>query len=93
MPVRPSLQLGGEQGQQLEVRAGDILVIPAGVGHKNLDSSELGVAGAYFDGRDWDLKRGMEGERPQADKNIAALPVPSTDPLLGADAGLPKIWR
>jgi uncharacterized protein YjlB len=86
------VHLGGEQGQKVELNAGDIVIIPAGVGHKNLGSTDLGVVGAYPEGRSWDLKRGLAGERPQADKNIAALPIPSTDPLLGKEAGLTKIW-
>ncbi|MCK8493345.1 MULTISPECIES: cupin domain-containing protein [Spirosoma] len=87
------LHLGGENGQKINVQAGDILVIPAGVGHKNLGSENLGIVGAYPDGREWDVNRGLAGERPQTDKNIAALPIPATDPLLGKTAGLPTIWR
>jgi uncharacterized protein YjlB len=86
------LHLGGEQGKKIEVQAGDIIIIPAGVGHKNLRSENLGVVGAYPDGRSWDINRGQPGERPQADKNIAALPIPLTDPLLGKEQGLPTIW-
>lgn len=86
------LHLGGEAGQKVTVQAGDILVIPAGVGHKNLGSDHLGVVGAYPDGRPWDVNRGLPGERPQTDKNIAALPIPATDPLLGKGSGLPIIW-
>ena len=87
------LQLGGPQGQRVRVQAGDILVIPAGVGHKNLGSTHLGVVGAYPDGRHWDLNRGLPGERPEADQHIAALPLPATDPLLGPQQGLPTLWR
>ena len=86
------LHLGGEQGQKVAVRAGDIIVIPAGVGHKNLESSNLGVVGAYPDGRSWDLNRGLDGERPQTDKNIAALPIPTADPFQGKNKGLTEIW-
>jgi uncharacterized protein YjlB len=86
------LHLGGEQGQKVEVRAGDILIIPAGVGHKNLNSDGLGIVGAYPDGREWDVNKGLPGERPQTDRNIAALPVPGTDPLWGKEKGLTKIW-
>ena len=86
------VQLGGENGAKLEVEAGDIIIIPAGVGHKNLHSQGLGVVGAYPDGRSWDLKRGLPGERPKADQNIAALPIPSADPLMGERDGLIKIW-
>ena len=86
------VHLGGEKGEKVKVQAGDILIIPAGVGHKNLESDSLGVVGAYPDGRSWDLKRGLPGERPDADKNIAALPIPEADPLLGINEGLRKIW-
>jgi uncharacterized protein YjlB len=87
------LHLGGEQGQKIKVQAGDIIVIPAGVGHKNLGSDNLGIVGAYPDGRSWDVNKGLPGERPGTDKTIAALPIPVTDPLRGKDTGLPVIWR
>ena len=86
------LQLGGEAGKKLELSAGDIIIIPAGVGHKNLGSENLGVTGAYADGNNWDVNRGAPGERPQADQNIAALPTPATDPFSGEE-GLPQIWK
>lgn len=77
------VHLGGEQGEKVQIEAGDIIVIPAGVGHKNLGGKNLGVVGAYPDGRNWDLMRGLVDERPEADQNIAALPLPGTDPFLG----------
>ncbi len=86
------VHLGGEQGEKVEIHAGDVIIIPAGVGHKNLGSSDLGVVGAYPDGRSWDLMRGHPGERPSADNNIAAVPMPATDPLYGPDEGLPQLW-
>jgi uncharacterized protein YjlB len=87
------LHVGGENGARVEVQAGDVIVIPAGVGHKNLRSSQdFGVVGAYPDGRDWDLLKGEKGERPTADNNIASLPLPDFDPILGKDDGLKKIW-
>ncbi len=87
------LHLGGEQGEKVSIKAGDIIIIPAGVGHKNLGSTNLGIVGAYPDGRSWDLLRGLEGERPQADENIAALPIPSADPLYGKNGGLLEVWK
>ncbi len=86
------VHLRGEQGQKEDIRAGDIIVIPAGVGHKNLDSEGLGVVGAYPDGRSWDINKGLPGERPQTDKNIAALPIPTYDPVQGKGQGLVIIW-
>ena len=88
-----TVRLGGEQGEDFTVRAGDVIVIPAGVGHKNLGASgDFGVVGAYPDGRDWDLLTGKPGERPQADKNIASLPIPRNDPVYGPDGPLRKVW-
>ncbi|WP_026464297.1 cupin domain-containing protein [Adhaeribacter aquaticus] len=88
------LQMGGEKGKEVTVQAGDIMVIPAGVGHKCISHSDhFTVVGAYPDGMRADLKRGDKGDRPQADKNIAAVPFPKTDPLLGNNGGLITIWK
>lgn len=87
------LHLGGEEGKKIEVTAGDIIVIPAGVGHKNLGSENFKIVGAYPGGSDYDIRKGKEGERPEADKNIAAVPLPDADPFLGKEDGVPEIWR
>jgi uncharacterized protein YjlB len=89
-----TLQLGGAQhGGRFAVKAGDVLVIPAGVGHKNLSSSaDFRVVGAYPGGRQWDLLRGLPGERPSADRNIAGVPLPERDPLYGAEGPLLRLW-
>jgi uncharacterized protein YjlB len=88
------LRLGGEDGQTLDVRAGDVIAIPAGVAHQNLGASaDFGVVGAYPGGSQWDLLRGLPGERPEAERNIAALPLPDNDPLYGADGPLRQIWQ
>lgn len=88
------LKMGGEQGETIVVHAGDILVIPAGVSHKNLESSpDFRVVGAYPDGSSYDLMTGMPGERPGADRNIASVPVPDTDPLTGREGGLTEAWE
>ena len=91
-----NVRLGGEGGGGIEavLSAGDVVVIPAGVGHCNLGASgDFGVVGAYPDGHTWDLLRGRPGERPQADRNIAALPLPIDDPLYGPDGPLRQVWR
>ena len=89
-----TLRLGGEHGENLEVQAGDVIVIPAGVAHQNLAASDdFGVVGAFPEGRDWDLLRGLPGERPKADRNIAALPMPDSDPVYGAKGPSRHIWK
>lgn len=87
------MHLGDENGQKVKVQAGDIIVMPAGVGHKNLGSDDLGIVGAYKDGRDWDVNKGLPGERPKADENITALPKPKTDPFTGISGDLLTHWR
>jgi uncharacterized protein YjlB len=89
-----TLRLGGAQGTTVEVHPGDVIVIPAGVGHQNLGSgADFSVVGAYPGGRRWDLLRGLPGERPQADHNIAAVPLPDNDPLYGSNGPLKRIWK
>lgn len=89
-----SLRLGGEHGKNVEVQAGDVIVIPAGVAHQNIGASDdFGVVGAYPGGRGWDLLRGLLGERPKADHNIAALPIPDNDPIYGAKGPLRQLWK
>lgn len=88
------LHLGGEKGQKIRVQVGDIMVIPAGVGHKRLEASDdFRVVGAYPEGKDYDVLRGEATERPQADKNIAAVPLPKSDPLTGQTGGLLLLWK
>jgi uncharacterized protein YjlB len=87
------VQLGGERGVVLAVKAGDAMAIPAGGGHKNLGASpDLLVVGAYPPGQDWDLCRGKPGERPEALENIARVPLPSIDPVYGKGGPLVKLW-
>jgi uncharacterized protein YjlB len=88
-----TVQFGGEQGVRLEVKAGDVAVVPAGVAHKRLRSSGVfGVVGAYPVGQKWDMCYGREGERPGTDRVIAAVPIPGYDPVLGADGPLVQLW-
>lgn len=88
------LLLGGPQGREVFVQKGDVLVIPAGVAHKNLGAENaVGVIGAYPGGRDYDMNYGKPGERSEADDRIRKVPVPANDPVYGRDQGLFKIWK
>lgn len=87
------LQLGGEQGRVFEVSAGDVIVLPAGTGHKKLSSStDFMVVGAYPPGFSSDLLRGEPGERPAADQRIAKVPLPQTDPVGGQGGPVLEKW-
>lgn len=88
------VRFGGDRGLVVDFQAGDVVVIPAGVGHKNLgDSPDFGVVGAYPAGQENDLCRGMEGERPEADRAIAQVPLPSADPVYGRGGPLHSFWE
>ena len=88
------LMLGGPEGREFDVEAGDVIVIPAGVAHRRLDSSgDFLVVGCYPPGQDWDLLRGEPGDRPQADRNIAAVPMPRSDPVGGPQGALMTHWK
>ena len=78
------VQLGGPSGPVVTLRAGDGVLIPAGVGHCRLAASDdLSVVGAYPGGADWDLVRATPEARAAAIARIAAVPVPEHDPVLG----------
>jgi uncharacterized protein YjlB len=88
-----TVQFGGERGTKQKVTAGDVIIIPAGVAHKNLGaSSDFGVVGAYPAGQQWDMNYGQASERPQVDENIARVAMPEFDPVYGVDGPLKKSW-
>jgi len=88
------VQLGGEAGLKLAAGAGDVLILPAGLAHKNLWSShDFRVVGAYPQGTTWDMNYGKTGERPAVDENIALVPLPENDPVYGAMGALGKHWK
>jgi len=88
------VQFGGEDGLKLAAGAGDVLILPAGLAHKNLWSShDFRVVGAYPRGTTWDMNYGKAGERPGADENIARVPLPETDPVYGSGGQLLKHWN
>jgi uncharacterized protein YjlB len=87
------VQLGGEKGIVLSVGRGDVVIIPAGVAHKNLGAGrDFRVVGAYPFGQVVDMNYGKSGERPQTDQNIARVPLPGTDPIYGIKGPLQEHW-
>jgi uncharacterized protein YjlB len=81
-------RLGGERGPVLTLRAGDAVLIPAGVAHKNEGQSpDFRAVGAYPRGMSVDMRLGREAERAVDARRIAALPPPAPDPVLGAATG------
>ena len=81
------IEVFGEGGKQLRIAAGDAIVMPAGVSHMMIGSSDdLMMCGGYADGRDWDNCQQEffdETLRRAAVKRIMMLPIPTTDPVTG----------
>lgn len=76
------VQIGGKNGKMVELYAGDVVIIPAGVGHYSLDNSHpYLVVGGYPDGASWDMiynekdKYIKAKERIQKLKKYEKLPV------------------
>lgn len=87
------VKMGGEQGEEISISTGDVTVIPAGVGHCNVESSgEFRVIGAYPDGRSYDLCIGKADERPEVLQNIREVPLPDFDPISGEKDPLYQYW-
>jgi uncharacterized protein YjlB len=75
---------GGPGGREVTVRAGDVVVIPAGVAHRNVGQRhDLLVVGAYPGGAECDILRGEPAEYDAALRAIHAVALPDTDPVLG----------
>jgi uncharacterized protein YjlB len=81
-------RLGGARGLVLTLRAGDAVLIPAGVAHKNEGQSpDFSAVGAYPRGMRVDMRYGQEAEHAVDARRIAALPPPAPDPVFGSSTG------
>ena len=86
------LVLGGPQGRQFTVCAGDVLLLPTGTGHCELSKTEdFAVVGAYPPDQHWDICRAAPDAA--AIERMRGLPFPQVDPVYGIDGPLAKHWR
>jgi uncharacterized protein YjlB len=81
-----SLRLGGEAGSLFRLKAGDMLILPAGVGHRRVGSDDgLKVVGAYPRGQShYDMKH--------KGRTIPKVALPVTDPFYGEEGPLIRAW-
>ncbi|MGB6408560.1 MAG: cupin domain-containing protein [Planococcus donghaensis] len=87
------LRIGGDHGENFRVSTGDVVLLPAGTGHKLLESSQdFQVIGAYPEGKSYNLKTGKVEERPFVLDDIQNTPVPKTDPVFGSSGPVTKHW-
>ncbi|VGO21390.1 hypothetical protein [Pontiella sulfatireligans] len=87
------VQFGGPKGTILEAAAGDVVILPAGLAHKNVGcSSDFQTLGCCPAGQAPDMQYGKPGERPATDQVIAHVPLPLLDPIFGQGGPLAEAW-
>lgn len=85
------LLLGGAQGREVEIAAGDALVLPAGTGHRRLSAStDFLAVGAYPRGAQVDMQRTASVATRAA---ILHVPMPEADPVGGVHGPLMRLWK
>jgi uncharacterized protein YjlB len=88
-------EFGGPTGVRRVLSAGDIVVIPAGVGHFGIEFSEdLRLTGAFPIGCSiHDFRLGYVSEYDQVFRSARSVPLPAFDPLQGARGPLINVWN
>jgi uncharacterized protein YjlB len=87
------VRFGGDKGKEFEIAAGDVAILPAGTGHQCLSASrDFSVVGAYPPGPPMDLVRPTLEAHAKALKTIPEVRLPKSDPVLGKDGPLVRLW-
>jgi uncharacterized protein YjlB len=88
------VRFGGERGQEIDVAAGDVAILPAGTGHQCLwASAAFSVVGAYPPGAKMQVTRPTPENHRKALKTIPQVKLPKSDPVMGPDGPLVTLWK
>lgn len=89
-----TIRFGGARGRNISLKAGDVIVQPAGTGHQRVRASrDLLVVGAYPAKSKYDECRATRAEHDRSLKAIVRTGRPRTDPVYGANGPLKTLWR
>lgn len=87
------VQFGGNKGSLLTLKTGDVAILPAGTGHRNLGASQdFLVVGAYPPTGTYDLCTCSE-DHARALKTIPKTAKPRRDPVYGTKGPLIALWK
>ena len=90
---RARVRFGGTRGEEIDLAAGDVVILPAGTGHQRLTATRnLLVVGAYPPEGTYDLCRPTPTHHARALETIPRVPLPHTDPVHGHDGPLMRLW-
>ena len=88
------VRFGGDHGQELEIKAGDVAILPAGTGHQCISASDdFCVIGAYPPGSKMEITRPTPENHAKALKTIPEVALPPADPVTGKHGALMRLWR
>lgn len=88
-----TVRFGGNNGRTVQLKAGDVAVLPAGTGHQCLAaSSNFLVVGAYPPSGTYDECTTSE-HHDRALKTIPKVGRPRKDPVYGANGPLLSAWK
>jgi uncharacterized protein YjlB len=88
-----TVQFGGEGGVAVTARPGDVIVLPAGTGHKKLAArGALGIVGAYPAGQHADMCTPLLANAGRCAAAAAGVPLPECDPVYGPGGPLFAHW-
>lgn len=86
------VQFGGVKGRIVHLKAGDVVVLPAGTGHQKIKASaNFLVVGAYPQEGKYDECTDSR-DRQKAKSTINKVKKPASDPVMGRGGPLSKHW-
>jgi len=90
---RARVSFGHTGGITTWLEPGDVVVIPAGVGHQSLETTrDFCAVGGYPVGQKPDIVRAKAGQDPATKEQIDCVLLPETDPIHGAKGPLMDLW-
>jgi uncharacterized protein YjlB len=86
------VEFGGVKGRRLQLKPGDVVILPAGTGHRLIEASrDFLVVGAYPAEGSYDECTDTR-ERAEASKRTAKTRKPKADPVYGRGGPLKALW-